>query len=90
MFTYMVNPVLNCMSSYCQRLYDRVYTSLPLLEQPFHLVAKQGGFRSTRALGDDLRKGEESRRRVDILMRALEITSDQIVKGSYGDIIAAS
>ena len=33
---------------------------------------------------------EESHRRVETLMRALEITSDQLVKGSYGDIVAAS
>ena len=33
---------------------------------------------------------EESHRRVDALMRALEITNDQLVKGSYGDIVAAS
>ena len=33
---------------------------------------------------------EESHRRVEALMRALEITSDQLVKGSYGDIVAAS
>ena len=33
---------------------------------------------------------EESHHRVEALMRALEITSDQLVKGSYGDIVAAS
>ena len=33
---------------------------------------------------------EESHRRVEALMRALEITSDQLVTGSYGDIVAAS
>lgn len=33
---------------------------------------------------------EESHRRVETLMRALEITSDQLVTGSYGDIVAAS
>ena len=32
---------------------------------------------------------EESHRRVEALMRALEITGDQLVKGSYGDIVAA-
>ena len=34
---------------------------------------------------------EESHWRVETLMQALEITSDQLlVKGSYGDIVAAS
>ena len=33
---------------------------------------------------------EESHHRVEALMRALEITSDQLVKGSYGDLVAAS
>ena len=33
---------------------------------------------------------EESHQRVEALMRALEITSDQLVKGSYGDLVAAS
>ena len=32
---------------------------------------------------------EESCQRMETLMRALEITSDQLVKGSYGDIVAA-
>ena len=32
---------------------------------------------------------EESHQRVETLMRALEITSDQLVEGSYGDIVAA-
>jgi len=32
---------------------------------------------------------EESHRRVETLMRALEITSDQLVEGSYGDLLAA-
>jgi len=31
---------------------------------------------------------EESHRRVETLMRALEITSDQLVEGSYGDMLA--
>ena len=31
---------------------------------------------------------EESHRRVETLMRALEITRDQLVEGSYGDIVA--
>jgi adenylate cyclase class IV len=30
---------------------------------------------------------EESHRRVETLMRALEITSDQLVEGSYGDLL---
>ena len=65
-------------------------SSLPLLKQSLHLVAEQSGFCGARALGDDRRKGEESHRRVETLMRALEITSDQLlVKGSYGDIVAA-
>lgn len=33
---------------------------------------------------------EESRQRVETLMRALEITSDQLVEGSYGDIVVGS
>ena len=33
---------------------------------------------------------EESHQRVETLMRALEITSDQLVEGSYGDIVAAN
>ena len=33
---------------------------------------------------------EESHQRVETLMRALEITSDQLVEGSYGDIVVAS
>ena len=86
MFTYMVNLVLNCMSSCCQRLCDRVYIVPSLPKQPFHLVAEPGGFCGTRALGDDRRKGEESHQRGS----PLEITSDQLVKGSYGDIVAAS
>ncbi|MGY8823391.1 MAG: class IV adenylate cyclase [Candidatus Latescibacterota bacterium] len=32
---------------------------------------------------------EESHRRVETLMRALEITNDQLVEGSYGDMLAA-
>lgn len=32
---------------------------------------------------------EESHQRVETLMRALEITSEQLVEGSYGDIVAA-
>jgi predicted adenylyl cyclase CyaB len=32
---------------------------------------------------------EESHRRVETLMRALEITTDQLVEGSYGDMLAA-
>ena len=32
---------------------------------------------------------EESHQRVETLMRALEITSDQLVEGSYGDILTA-
>ncbi len=40
MFTYMVNYVLNSMSSCCQRLYDRVYIAPSLGKQPFHLVAE--------------------------------------------------
>ncbi|MDP6702388.1 MAG: CYTH domain-containing protein, partial [Candidatus Latescibacteria bacterium] len=32
---------------------------------------------------------EESHQRVETLMRALEISSDQLVEGSYGDIVAA-
>ena len=33
---------------------------------------------------------EESHQRVETLMRALEITNDQLVEGSYGDIVVAS
>ena len=57
MFTYMVNLVLNSMSSCCQCLCDRVYIALPLLKQPFYLVAEQSGFCGARALGNDQRKG---------------------------------
>jgi adenylate cyclase class 2 len=32
---------------------------------------------------------EESHRRVETLMRALEITTEQLVEGSYGDMLAA-
>lgn len=32
---------------------------------------------------------EESHQRVETLMRALEIKSDQLVEGSYGDMVAA-
>ena len=32
---------------------------------------------------------EESHRRVETLMRALEISSELLVEGSYGDIVAA-
>ena len=59
MFTYMVNLVLNCMSSYYQRPYNRTYI-VPFPTQII-LPPHRRGFRSALALGGDRRKG---RRRV--------------------------
>ena len=87
----MVNLVLNCMSSCCQRLYERYISSPPLFKQPFHLDEVKGLGQLVELEAVTEEKGvEESHRRVEALMRALEITSDQLVKGSYGDIVAAS
>jgi len=51
-------------------------------------VKSLGVFVELEAVTDE--KGiEESHQRVETLMRALEIRSDQLVEGSYGDLMAA-
>jgi len=65
-------------------------SSLPYSNNPSTSSQSRAASEALARSRNDRRKGEESHRRVETLMRALEITSDQLVKGSYGDIVAAS
>ena len=51
-------------------------------------VSGLGQFVELEAVADD-DNVEESHQRLETLMRALEISADQLVEGSYGDMMAA-